>query len=102
MRLIKPSALTAFARRHPDAAPALLHWFEIARRAGWQNLTDTRRDFPHADQVRVASLRPVTVFNLGGGKFRLLTAIHYDRQRIFLLDFLTHAEYSKPRWKTRL
>ena len=63
---------------------------------------DTRKTYPHADQVKVRSGRTVTVFNVSGNDFRLITAIHYDRQKVFVLDFLTHAEYSRQTWKNRL
>jgi mRNA interferase HigB len=68
----------------------------------WQNLVETRRMFPHADQVKVKSGKLVTIFNLCGNDFRLITAIHYDRRKVFVLNFLTHAEYSRNHWKTRL
>ena len=29
-------------------------------------------------------------------------AIHYDTGKVFLLRFLTHAEYDKDRWKDEL
>ena len=102
MRLIKPAALVAWAKQYPRAAPGLSHWYEVVRAARWANFAPTRRDFPHADQVRVASLRPVTVFNVAGNHFRLITAIHYDAQRVFLLDFLTHADYDGGRWIEQL
>ena len=63
---------------------------------------DARKTFPHADQVKVKSGRTVTVFNVRGNEFRLITAIHYDRRKVFVLNFLTHAEYSKDTWKNRL
>jgi len=31
-----------------------------------------------------------------------LLPIHYDTGKVFLLRFLTHAEYDKDRWKTEL
>ncbi len=37
-----------------------------------------RRDFPHADQVRLGSLKPVTIFNLAGNNSFLITAIRYN------------------------
>jgi mRNA interferase HigB len=69
---------------------------------GWRNLVETRRTFPHADEVVVGSGRPVTVFNIAGNNYRLITAIHYDRQRVFVLGFLTLAEYDRDAWKQRL
>ena len=57
----------------------------------------------HGDRVRlqVTADRPgfVTVFNVGGNKYRLIAAIHYNRQRLYVLRILTHAEYDKDRWK---
>jgi mRNA interferase HigB len=58
--------------------------------------------FPHADQVTVASKRTVTVFNIGGNNYRLITAIHYNTKIVYILRFLTHAEYDKDAWKKAL
>ena len=91
-----------FARRFPKAATALDAWAWLALSAAWKNLVDTRETFPHADQVKVKSGRTVTIFNLHGNDFRLITAIHYNRRKIFVLNFLTHAEYTKDTWKNRL
>lgn len=37
------------------------------------------------------------VFNIGGNKFRLVAAIHFDRQMLFVRHVLTHAQYD--RWR---
>ncbi len=42
-----------------------------------------------------------TVFNIKGNAYRLITAIHYDRGRIYIRELLTHAEYDKGDWKQR-
>jgi len=102
MRIIKPPRLLELARRHPKSAPSLLHWLSVAKRAQWRNLAATRADFPHADEVRVSNHRPATIFNISGNAFRLITAIHYNTGKIFILDLLTHADYDKNTWKTRL
>lgn len=102
MRLIKRTALREYARRFPKAAGPLEGWARLALSAAWNNLVDTRKTFPHADQVKVKSGKTVTVFNVCGNDFRLITAIHYDRGRVFILNFLTHAEYNKDTWKNRL
>ena len=94
--------LAEFAERHPDAVEPLDRWYRIARCAPWASLAEVRVEFPHADIVRVASGNLVTVFNVAGNKYRLITAIHYNRQVIYTLRVLTHAEYSRGRWKERL
>jgi len=65
-------------------------------------LAEVRAVHPHADPVVVASGRTVVVFNIRGNRYRLATAIHYNRQIIYTLRFMTHAEYSKNRWKDTL
>jgi mRNA interferase HigB len=65
-------------------------------------MAEVRRAYPHADPVPVASGRSVVVFNIRGNRYRLVTAIHYNRQIVYTLRFMTHAEYSKDRWKDTL
>lgn len=72
------------------------------RQGQFRHFPDLRQCFRAADQVRVASGNPVVVFNVCGNAFRLICAIHCDTGKVFLLRFLTHAEYSKDRWKTKL
>ena len=102
MRLIKRSTLRHYTRRFPKAGRPLEDWARLVLAGAWKNLVETRRMFPHADQVRVKSGKTVTIFNVCGNDFRLITAIHYDRQKVFVLNFLTHAEYNRNLWKNRL
>ena len=102
MRIIPRKRLREFAQRHPDAAVAVEKWERLVGEGKWQNLQEVRRVFPHADAVTMASGSTVTVFNICGNKYRLIAALHYDRQRVFVLRFLTHAQYSKDSWKDTL
>lgn len=102
VRIIKTVTLDGFAKAHPTAAAGLAHWEAITRAAKWKNLVDTRASFPHADQVTVQSGRTVTLFNIKKNDFRLITAIHYNTRKVFILRFLTHADYGKATWKNTL
>ena len=102
MRIIAESTLRRFAASHPEAAPGLQAWRRIMRREEFQHFADLRRCFRSADQVRVASDKTVVVFNIHGNDYRLICAIHYNTGKVFLLRFLTHADYSKDRWKDEL
>jgi mRNA interferase HigB len=102
MRIIKPSRIVEFARRHSGAQASLVGWLATAKAASWGSLVDVRQTWRHADGVKVASGRTVTVFNIAGNAFRLITAIHHDRQTVYVLRFMSHAEYSKDRWKQEL
>lgn len=102
MHVITRKRIVEYAKRHPDAAEALDRWYRVARAARWDNIQDVRRIFPHADAVTVASGNTVTVFNVGGNKYRLAAAIHYNAKRLFVLAMMTHAEYDKGTWKEAL
>ena len=46
--------------------------------------------------------RQVLVFNIRRNDYRLIVAAHFNRQIVYTLRFVTHAEYSKNRWKETL
>ena len=71
-----------------------MHWYLVTKRAKWKNLADARCDFPHADLVGM-----FTVFNIGGNKYRLISAIKYRWQIVYIRRVLTHREYDKEKWK---
>jgi mRNA interferase HigB len=100
--LITVSRLNEFAKTYPDAASALAAWKRITAKAEWRSLTELRLDFPSADGVTVDSGKTATVFNIRGGNYRLITAIHYDKGRVYIMRFLRHKEYDKEKWKEQL
>jgi mRNA interferase HigB len=91
-----------WAAQYADAGESLAAWLKNATDAHWQNLAEVRQVYPHADPVEVASGRTVVVFNIRGNRYGLVTAIHFNRQVVYTLRFMTHAEYSKNRWKDTL
>lgn len=102
MRVIKEKFLREAAPAKSKAGKWLLTWIAVVKNADWRSIQDVRATYPSADPVKVASGRMVTIFNVCGNDFRLITAIHYDKQRLYTLRFLTHADYSKNDWKKEL
>jgi mRNA interferase HigB len=102
MRVIKPKRVEGYASDYPDAARPLAVWLRVAKEAVWGSIDDVRQQYSSADGVKVESRKIVTVFNICGNKYRLIVAIHYNTRKIFVLRFLTHAEYDKEKWKEQL
>jgi mRNA interferase HigB len=50
----------------------------------------------------VKSGNDVIVFNACGNRYRLVTAIHFNRGQLYVLRFMPHAEYDKDNWKNQL
>lgn len=99
MRIISRARLKEFWERHADAEAPLERWYDLADHADWKNLPDVRSSMRSTDPVTVGSGNTVYVFNIGGNKYRLIAAIHFDKGRVFVLRILTHAEYDRERWK---
>jgi mRNA interferase HigB len=101
VRIITVKRLRDYARLHPTTASTLDHWEELISCGRFVNLVELRRVLPSADQVEADSGRTVTVFNIKN-HCRLITAIHYNHQIIYILRLLTHNEYDQAHWKSHL
>ena len=42
---------------------------------------------------------PLAIFNITGNTYRLIVRMVFPYQRIYIKEFLTHAEYDKGKWK---
>jgi mRNA interferase HigB len=102
MRVIKRLPLVEFAQRWPAAESPLDYWYRIVLKAEWTSFADVRQSFGSADQVRVGSGNTVTVFDIGGNKFRLIAKLSFEKQKVYVLRVLTHKEYDRDTWKDEL
>ncbi|MEL6672596.1 MAG: type II toxin-antitoxin system HigB family toxin [Bacteroidota bacterium] len=91
MRIITERRIREFFRHHPNAEPAFTEWIREVRQANWQTPQQLRNLYPSA------SILPNNraVFRLGGGQYRLIVVIHYNKGRLFIRFVGTHAEYDK-------
>jgi mRNA interferase HigB len=96
MRIIAKKRLIEFWTSHPDSKASLSSWHDTLASLSPANLAKLREVYPHADQVGRA-----TVFNIKGNHYRLITSIRYTSQITYILEVMTHAEYSKDEWKQR-
>jgi mRNA interferase HigB len=101
MRIIKPLAVKSYYEKHRDAESWLKGWLVVARAAKWQSLNDVRKTYKKADMAKVESGSTATIFDVKGDQYRLIVSIHYNTQRIYIRDFMTHAEYNNQLWKQR-
>lgn len=98
MHVVSQKALREFATTHADAATPLRAWFKLARHGRFRNLAELKSTFASVDMVPARGPE-VYVFNIGGNKYRLIAAIHFNTQRLFVRQILTHSEYDTERWK---
>ena len=91
MRVIALSTLREFWRRHPPAEAPLLNWYAEASRATWKSPAEVKE--AHRDASFVAGDR--VVFNIKGNDYRLIVAIRYRQQIMYVRFIGTHREYDK-------
>ncbi len=88
-----------YCSKHASARKWLQNWLKVAEKARWNALDDVRRVYKSADQYGHC-----LIFNKGN-EFRLIVRVAYAteqrRGRLFIKQFLTHAEYDKGEWKGR-
>ena len=94
MHVITRARLIDFWNRHPDSQASLRSWYKRVKLSAWRNFNDLRIVFPSADRVE-----NLTVFNIGGNKYRLVALVDYKYQKVFIRAVLTHAAYDKEQWK---
>lgn len=92
MRIISNKALLDFALKHPGSGVALQAWRAVVEASAFENFAQLKEAFNATDRVG-----DFYVFNIGDNKYRLVAAIHFNRQMLFVRHVLTHKEYDK--WK---
>jgi mRNA interferase HigB len=94
MHVISRKALVDFWGVHARARAPLSAWYRIVSEAVFKDFASVRRTFNSADLVA----RDFVVFN--ANSYRVVTAIHYNRGKVYVRHVFTHADYE--RWSTRM
>jgi mRNA interferase HigB len=97
MRVIARGTLNGFvmnrvARAQQAGVSTHLNaWYEIANKARWSNSAELKSQVGSASVLTSERV----VFNIKGNDYRLIAAINYTRQLLFVKWLGTHEEYDK-------
>jgi mRNA interferase HigB len=97
VRVIARRTLTRFAeslkgqKRQRAVKGALDAWFHEVRRDRWENSAEVKKSYATASIVSADRM----VFNIKGNDYRLIVAIDYGRQIVFVKWIGTHANYDR-------
>lgn len=94
MHIITRKRIQEFIAVYPDSQSSLDNWYRIVKEAEYTSFSELREHFRSADYVD-----GFVVFNISGNKYRLIAAIHFNRQKVFIRHILTHQEYDRDEWK---
>ena len=93
MRIIAFRALREFFEKpdYADSEASLRAWYHDAKTAEWKSSNDLKKQYKNASIVGEGRV----VFNIKGNAYRLVVAIDYDFQVIFIRFIGTHKQYDK-------
>ena len=96
MHIVTRKHLTEAMQEYPDAANEIESWVAVVKEVRWHNFPELRGTFKDADSVK-----GYVIFNIRQNRYRLVTIIHYAREKedrvtmghIYIRSFLTHRQY---------
>jgi mRNA interferase HigB len=92
MRVISVKTLKLFWEEHPDAESSLRAWYtEEAKKARWKGPQDIKTSYRTASIVRNNRV----VFNIKGNTYRLVVAVKYEFQIVYVRFIGTHLAYDR-------
>ena len=92
MTVFGEAVLARFARKHPLARKPLGRVLAVVTSASWFHFPDLKRTFSSADYVPGTG---VTIFDIGGNKYRVIAIVNFKKQIVLVREVLTHEEYSR-------
>ena len=96
MIVVSRERVERFIKTHKrgfEAAGALRAWFHEAEAANWESPAELKRQYPRARPIGKGA--GVTIFNIKGNHFRLVTRINY-KAGVVKIEFIgTHREYDR-------
>ena len=94
MHIISQKRIWEAQKLFHEAASALDGWYRVVSKNKFCNFSELKKTWGSVDKVG-----NLYVFDIGGNKFRLISNIHFNRQKIYIRHILTHSEYDKGFWK---
>src|SRR5580698_2622421 len=102
MRIIARKTLKAFidsllgSKDQTAVRSALDSWFHEVQNSDWHTPSDVKKSYANASVVG----NDRVVFNIKGNAYRLVVAVDYRRQVVFIKWLGSHAEYDRIDVKT--
>jgi mRNA interferase HigB len=94
MRIISPKKIREFWEKHRESETVMREWINRVYDADWDNFSDVRKTFNHADIYKCC-----TIFDVGGNKYRIITKIKYEWKIVYIRFVLNHFEYDQKKWQ---
>lgn len=96
MRIISINKLKECWDRHPETRIPLSEWYVKVGKARWKSFSDMKKDYSSVDYVGNQRY----VFNIKGNSYRIVVAVIFTPQLVYIRFVGTHNEYDRIDVKT--
>lgn len=96
MLVVGTGAVYNFVGRYPDSRSSLTAWLQLMNLNDYKHFNHLKQTFGSVDYVK-----PYTVFDISGNKYRLISLIDYQSTTVAVKNVLTHVEYDKDKWRNK-
>lgn len=93
MHVISPRAVREAQTKYQNSSKALGAWLKLLEDNSFINYAELKQVFASVDKVG-----KFCVFDVGGNKLRIITAIHFNRSKVYVRAVLNHKEYDQSYW----
>jgi len=90
VRIVSEKRIREFLGREPRSAGAMWHWADAIESGSWRNPGELKATF-----ASVSFIGGLTVFNLGGNRYRIAAFAHYRKQIVYIKGIGAHEEYDQ-------
>ena len=91
MNIVAVKFLRAFWEKHSAAEQPLKSWVDEAKKAAWMQPAEIKEQYRSASILKNRRV----VFNIKGNDYRLIVAVAYRFQAIYIKFIGTHTEYDR-------
>lgn len=89
MRIVAISTLREFYQKYPDACDPIAAWIAVVSKARWTQPADVKAHYQNASILKNRRV----VFNIKGNDYRLIAAVAYKQQIVYIKFIGTHKQY---------
>jgi mRNA interferase HigB len=82
--------LIDFSTKYPAAQNPLTSWWTVCKKNDFSSFNDLKLIFDTADMVAKC-----VIFNIGGGKFRLIVRVNFSAHRMWIKYIRCGARYTR-------
>lgn len=98
MNILKKKTILNYIVTYPTASSGLKEWLDRMKKHNISSIIELKKMYPSADNIKGTDY---ICIDINGNNFRLIARYRWGKT-IFVIEFLTHVEYTKKYCKGKM